>query len=181
MLIKCCTQYVSKFGKPRSGHRTGQGQFSSQFPRRVVLKNVQTTGQLHSFSMLVSLCSKSNRVETLLSQILRNSGCPTHPSSPPLRGSESWSSVWQPSVKGPGSNQPPLSSILLGGLSAFQLRPDRGTEWVKRVFRQHEPLWCTESIIWKPGRGDSVGLPACALGTWQTSDPSWMTFPGSAY
>ena len=38
MLIKCCTQYVSKFGKPRSGHRTGQGQFSFQFPRRVVLK-----------------------------------------------------------------------------------------------------------------------------------------------
>ena len=49
-------------------------------------------------SMLVRLCSKSNRVETFLSQILRNSGCPTHPSSPHLRGSESWSSVWQPSV-----------------------------------------------------------------------------------
>ena len=40
-------------------------------------------------SMLVRLCSKSNRVETFLSQILRNSGCPTHPSSPHLRGSES--------------------------------------------------------------------------------------------
>ena len=39
-------------------------------------------------SMLVRLCSKSNRVETFLSQILRNSGCPTHPSSPHLRGSE---------------------------------------------------------------------------------------------
>ena len=80
-----------------------------------------------------------------------------------------------------GSDQPPPSSILPGGLSAFQLRPDRGTEWVKRVRRQHEPLGCTESISWKPGRGDTAGLQARALGTWQTSDPSWMNFPGSAY
>ena len=28
MLWKCCTQYVSKFGKLISGHRTGKGQFS---------------------------------------------------------------------------------------------------------------------------------------------------------
>ena len=42
MLWKCCTQYVSKFGKLSSGHRTGKGQ-SSQFPRRAVLKNVPTT------------------------------------------------------------------------------------------------------------------------------------------
>ena len=27
-VIKCCTQYVSKFGKLSSGHRTGKGQFS---------------------------------------------------------------------------------------------------------------------------------------------------------
>jgi len=27
--IKCCTQYVSKFGKPSSGHRTVKGQSSS--------------------------------------------------------------------------------------------------------------------------------------------------------
>ena len=149
--------------------------------RQFCSKNVQTTGQLHSFPMPVRLCSKPNRAETLLSQILRNSGCPTHPSSPFLRGSESWSSGWQPSVKTPGSDQPPPSSILPGGLSAFQLRPDRGTECVKCVRRQHEPLGCTESISWKPGRGDTAGLPARALGTWQTSDPSWMNFPGSAY
>ena len=59
MLSKCYTQYVSKFGKPSSGHRTGKGQSSSQFPRRAVLKKVQTTGQLHSSPMLVRLCSKS--------------------------------------------------------------------------------------------------------------------------
>ena len=39
MLLKCCTQYVSKFGKPSNGHRTGKGQSSYQFPRRAVLKN----------------------------------------------------------------------------------------------------------------------------------------------
>ena len=36
-------------GKPGSGHRTGKGQSSSQFPRKAVLKNIQTTGQLISF------------------------------------------------------------------------------------------------------------------------------------
>ena len=34
MLLKCCTQFVSKFGKLSSGHRTGKGQSSPQFPRR---------------------------------------------------------------------------------------------------------------------------------------------------
>ena len=29
MLLKCCTQYASKFGKLSSGHRTGKGQFHS--------------------------------------------------------------------------------------------------------------------------------------------------------
>ena len=56
---KCCMQYVYKSGKPSSGHRTGKSQSSSQFPRRAVLKKVQTTGQLHSSPMLVRLCSKS--------------------------------------------------------------------------------------------------------------------------
>ena len=30
MLLKCYTQYVSKFRKPSSGHKTGKGQFSFQ-------------------------------------------------------------------------------------------------------------------------------------------------------
>ena len=54
MLSKCCTQYVNKSGRP-SGHSTGKVQSSSQFPRRVVLKNVLTTGKLHSSPMLVIL------------------------------------------------------------------------------------------------------------------------------
>ena len=49
---KCCTQYARKFGKLSSGHRTGKGQFSFQSQRKAVPKNVQTTGQLHSFYKL---------------------------------------------------------------------------------------------------------------------------------
>ena len=57
MLLKCCTQYVSKFGKLSSGHRTGKGQFSFQSQRKAMPKNVQTTIQLLSFHMLVKLWS----------------------------------------------------------------------------------------------------------------------------
>ena len=38
--IKVFHSNVSKSGRPSSDHRTGKGQYSSQFPRRVVLKNV---------------------------------------------------------------------------------------------------------------------------------------------
>ena len=62
MLLKCCTQYVSKFGKLSSGHRTGKGQFSFQSRRRAMPKNVQTTAQLCSSHMLVRSCSKSFKV-----------------------------------------------------------------------------------------------------------------------
>ena len=58
MLLKCCTQYVSKFGKLSSGHRTGKVQISFQSQRRKMPKNVQTTIQLCSFHMLARLCSK---------------------------------------------------------------------------------------------------------------------------
>ena len=43
MLWKCCTQYVSKFGKVSSGHRTGKGLFSFQSQRKAIPKNAQTT------------------------------------------------------------------------------------------------------------------------------------------
>ena len=59
MLLKCCTQYVNKFGKLSSGHKTGKSQFSFQSQRRAISKTVQTTIQLCSFHMLVRLCSKS--------------------------------------------------------------------------------------------------------------------------
>ena len=70
VLSKCCTQYVSKSGWLSSGHRTGKGQSSFQTPRRVVLKNVQNTGQLHSSPMLVRLCSKSSKLQHYVNQEL---------------------------------------------------------------------------------------------------------------
>ena len=59
MPSKCHIHYVSKSGRPSSGHRTGKGQSSSQFPRRVVPKNVLTIRQMHSSHMLVRSCLKS--------------------------------------------------------------------------------------------------------------------------
>ena len=54
MLLKCCTQYVSKFGKLSSGPSTGKGQFSLRSQRKAMPKNVQTTAQLHSSHMLAN-------------------------------------------------------------------------------------------------------------------------------
>jgi len=51
--VKVCTQYVSKFGKLSSGHRTGKGQFSFQSQRKAMPKNAQTTAKLHACHTLV--------------------------------------------------------------------------------------------------------------------------------
>ena len=59
MLLKCYTQYASKFGKLSSGHRTGKGQFSFQSQIKAMPKNVQITVQLHSLHFLTRLSSKS--------------------------------------------------------------------------------------------------------------------------
>ena len=59
MPSRCCIQDVSKSGRPSSVHRTGKGQSSSQFPRRILLKNVITIRQLHSSPMLVRSCLTS--------------------------------------------------------------------------------------------------------------------------
>ena len=48
--------------KTSRDHRTEKGQSSSQFPRRAILKNVQTSRQLHSSPMLVRLCSKFSKL-----------------------------------------------------------------------------------------------------------------------
>ena len=50
---KCHTQYVSKFEKLSSGHRTGKGQFSFQSQRKAMPKNAQTT-----INALISQASK---------------------------------------------------------------------------------------------------------------------------
>ena len=54
MLLKCCTQYASKFRALSSGHRTGKDQFSFQSQRKRMPENVQTTAQI----ALISLASK---------------------------------------------------------------------------------------------------------------------------
>ena len=58
MPSRFCIHYVSKSGRPSSGHRIGKGQSSFQFPRRVVPKNALTIGQLHSSPILVRSCLK---------------------------------------------------------------------------------------------------------------------------
>ena len=62
MLLKCCTQHVSKFGKLSSGHSTAKGQFSFLSQRRAMPKNVQTLyiwyEKLCSFHILPRLCLK---------------------------------------------------------------------------------------------------------------------------
>ena len=40
MLLKCYTQYASKFENLSSGHRTGKGQFSIQSQRKVKVKSL---------------------------------------------------------------------------------------------------------------------------------------------
>ena len=59
LLLKCCTQYFSKFAKLSSGQRTGKDQFSFQSQRRTMPNNIHTTVQLCSFCMIAQLCSKA--------------------------------------------------------------------------------------------------------------------------
>ena len=61
MLLKGCTQYTNKFGKLSSGYRTGKDQFSFKSQRKTMPKNVQATGQLHSFHLLARSCSKFSK------------------------------------------------------------------------------------------------------------------------
>ena len=51
MLLKCFTQYASKFGKLSSGHRTGKVVFIA-IPKNGNFKKCATTIQLHSSHML---------------------------------------------------------------------------------------------------------------------------------
>ena len=49
MLLKCHTQYTSKFEKISSGQRTGKCQFLFQSQRKAMPNNVQITMQVCSF------------------------------------------------------------------------------------------------------------------------------------
>ena len=66
MLLKCCIQHATKFGKCSSGHRTGKGQFSFQSQRNTMPNFVQTTAQLHSSHTLASNVQNSpSKVSTV--------------------------------------------------------------------------------------------------------------------
>ena len=54
MLLKCCTQYASKFEKCSSGHRTGKCPYSFQSQRKEIPKNVPK----HYTIALISHASK---------------------------------------------------------------------------------------------------------------------------
>ena len=49
MLLKCCTQHASKFGKLGSDHNSGKGQLSFQSQRKAMPKNIQSTTKFHLF------------------------------------------------------------------------------------------------------------------------------------
>ena len=51
--VKMPQSICQQFGKLSSGHSTGTGQFSFQYQRKAMPRNVQTTTQLHSFHMLL--------------------------------------------------------------------------------------------------------------------------------
>ena len=55
MLLKCCTQYASKFGKLSSGHRAGKDQFSFQSQKK---GNAKECSNYHT-TALISHASKA--------------------------------------------------------------------------------------------------------------------------
>ena len=61
MLWKCCTQYASKSGNLRSGHRTGKGQFSFQPQER----QFQKCSNYHT----IALISHSSKVMLKILQV----------------------------------------------------------------------------------------------------------------
>ena len=50
-ILKCCTQYVSKFGKSRSGLRTKKGQFSFQSQRKATKEG----SNYHTVSLILNV------------------------------------------------------------------------------------------------------------------------------
>ena len=65
MLLKCCTQYISKFGKLSSGHWTGKGQFSFQSQRTTMFNKAKECSSYHT----VALISHASKVMLKILQI----------------------------------------------------------------------------------------------------------------
>ena len=56
MLLICCTQYASKFGKLSSGHRTGKGQFLFQSQRMFKLPLIALTS--HAIKVMLKFSER---------------------------------------------------------------------------------------------------------------------------
>ena len=67
MPSRFCIQYVSKSERPSSGHRTGKGQSSSQFPRRVVLwyYHVPMVSKVHHWTIAFISCASKVMLKIL--------------------------------------------------------------------------------------------------------------------
>ena len=74
MLLKCCTQYSSKFGDLSSGHRTGKGQFSFQSQKKGHAKECSNyrTIPLISYASKVMLKILQARLQPYVNQELPN-------------------------------------------------------------------------------------------------------------
>ena len=78
ILLKCCTQYASKFGRHSSGHRTGQGQFSFQTQRPIPP------------GLLCGATYKAGSVWARKKQLPRFLAVPRHPHPCPPRSRMVW-------------------------------------------------------------------------------------------
>ena len=94
----CIHYYVSKPGRPSSGHRTGNGQSLFQFPRRVEPKNVLIVRQLLSSPRLVSsiqFSSVTQSYSTLFDPIdCSTPGLPVHHQLPEFMQTQCPLSWW---------------------------------------------------------------------------------------
>ena len=61
--VKVLHSICKKYGKLSSGHRIGKSQFSFQFQRRAMTKNVPTSAQLHSSHIPAKSCSKFSKLD----------------------------------------------------------------------------------------------------------------------
>ena len=59
--VKVLHSICQQIWKNQQWLKTGKGQFSFQFKRKVMPKNAQTTTQLHSSHMLAKQCSKFSK------------------------------------------------------------------------------------------------------------------------
>ena len=73
VLWKCCTQYAQQIWKTQQWPQDKKGQFSFQFLRKAMPKNVQTTTQLHSsHTSKVMLKIFQSRLQQYMNQELPN-------------------------------------------------------------------------------------------------------------